>query len=231
MELIAMKCTREQYESVRDKVGELHSTSESDFSRYNYLNNDEEGVFMHLKEGVDITSIYEEFNKDTLFKALGIEAEEKFEISKEVVLKYDMREEFPECFKIKMEVGKVYKNGDSIFRVIEVGDNLARAYGFHKGIFKSGSFSLKSAVNDLEATQEEWKEALINETKKRGLLGVSCHILLNKKVYQLEEEIGKFQVSGSLLFYQGALIMCDDVWAEIVPKEIIQNGVTYIIKD
>ena len=35
---------------------------------------------------------------------------ETFEITKETIIKYKMKDEFPEVFKVKLEVGKWYKN-------------------------------------------------------------------------------------------------------------------------
>ena len=75
MEKIAMKCTREQYESIKEFIGELKDTSIGDFVKYNYLvNNYSSRVhsFGMLQEPADFRLKYETFDKDIFLKACGI---------------------------------------------------------------------------------------------------------------------------------------------------------------
>ena len=73
MEAIGMKCTREEYESIREFVGELTVPDSKDFGEFNYLHiNDDDGtIFMHYKHnGI---KNYETFDKDVFLKAFVIE--------------------------------------------------------------------------------------------------------------------------------------------------------------
>ena len=71
MEKIAMKCTRAEYESIKEFVGELVETSDKDFHEYNYLYTfRQNAVFMYIKNGS--CKSYEIFNKDVFLKACGI---------------------------------------------------------------------------------------------------------------------------------------------------------------
>jgi hypothetical protein len=71
MEKIAMKCTRAEYESIKEFVGELVETSDKDFHEYNYLHTFRDNtVFMYIK--TKSCKSYETFNKDVFLKACGI---------------------------------------------------------------------------------------------------------------------------------------------------------------
>ena len=71
MEKIAMKCTREEYESIREFVGDLVETSDKDFYEYNYLHTFRDNtVFMYIK--TKSCKSYETFDKDIFLKAFGI---------------------------------------------------------------------------------------------------------------------------------------------------------------
>jgi hypothetical protein len=234
MELIAMRCTREQYESVKDKVGELEWKHCDDFIEYEYICNLEEGgILMSGASDFNHRKIYEQFDKEILFKALDIEVVEKFKISKETVLKYDMRKEFPECFEVKLEVGKVYKSGNEGFenvliKVVSIQGYKFTGYGFDcSGDFIADGdcfFNLP-----IEATDQEWRNALVSEAKKRGfeeswiikgIQGVSrTHLKGFVSYYTLDS-----------LWYNGVCIFSHGIWDEIVPNEINQNGLTYILK-
>jgi hypothetical protein len=71
MENIAMKCTRAEYESIKEFVGELTETDHKDFNQYNYLHTWKDNtVFMYIKTGS--CRVYETFDKDIFLKAFGI---------------------------------------------------------------------------------------------------------------------------------------------------------------
>jgi hypothetical protein len=71
VEEIKMKCTREQYESIKHIVGELEEPGSEDFNAYNYLHNNKftGGVLMFTNDGAGV--IYETFDKDIFLKACG----------------------------------------------------------------------------------------------------------------------------------------------------------------
>jgi hypothetical protein len=71
MEKIAMKCTRAEYESIKEFVGELVETSDKDFHEYNYLHTFRDNtVFMYIK--TKSCKSYEKFDKYIFLKAFGI---------------------------------------------------------------------------------------------------------------------------------------------------------------
>ena len=71
MKLIAMRCTREQYESIKEFIGELNQKDKRDFNEYPYLLNDEDGFFAFNKCFAD-RKVYENFDKDIFLEACGI---------------------------------------------------------------------------------------------------------------------------------------------------------------
>ena len=79
MESISMRCTKEQYESIKEFIGELERPSPDDFIKYNFLTNGYTGGkkgFM-VKEGLTSGKIHLSFNKDVFLKACGIYPEVK----------------------------------------------------------------------------------------------------------------------------------------------------------
>jgi hypothetical protein len=74
MEKIAMKCTREQYESIKELVGELDNKSTFDFNQYKYLKNYADGnCTMFTSEVIyQPRKIYETFDRAIFLKACGI---------------------------------------------------------------------------------------------------------------------------------------------------------------
>jgi len=104
---------------------------------------------------------------------------EKFEITKEQVLTiYDatsvnnqdeLKQWFPEAFKIELEVGKWYESSN--FLIMYKGNN--KCISIHKasGNYKDDDFHtdwMHTDCNYIKATEQEVKTALINEAKKRG---------------------------------------------------------------
>jgi len=70
MKLIAMRCTREQYESIKEFIGELNQKDKRDFNEYPYLLNDDDGCFCFNEYAS--RKVYETFDKDIFLEACGI---------------------------------------------------------------------------------------------------------------------------------------------------------------
>ena len=70
MKLIAMRCTREQYESIKEFIGELKQKDKRDFNEYPYLLNDDDGCFCFNKYAS--RKVYENFDKDIFLEACEI---------------------------------------------------------------------------------------------------------------------------------------------------------------
>tara|TARA_R110000850_G_scaffold252796_1_gene377934 strand:+ start:74 stop:442 length:369 start_codon:yes stop_codon:yes gene_type:complete len=75
MEAISMKCTREQYESIKHIIGDLDNESEDDFYTFKYLHNyeDTRPQMYNKTDGTTLRKIYHEFNKDIFLKACDLE--------------------------------------------------------------------------------------------------------------------------------------------------------------
>lgn len=102
---IAMRCNQEQFKSVKYKLekhgipfGTCHLSI-----LYPYLINhhaaDDSLEIGNYKPSPATKYTYETWNEKIFLEACGIEVEETFTISKETILKYDMREEFPDVFE------------------------------------------------------------------------------------------------------------------------------------
>jgi len=102
MKKIAMKCSQKDWDSIKDKLDQEKIVSITSFDNEPYLVND----FNYDGEIANITKptkkkvkknyeIHETFNAKIFLEACGIEFDE-YEITKETVLKYQMKDEFPE---------------------------------------------------------------------------------------------------------------------------------------
>jgi hypothetical protein len=79
MEYIAMKCTREQYESIKENIGELTCQCPTDFVFFDYLVNGPDGAYMDTRGsnlGANV-KVYDAFNADIFLKACDIEPDKK----------------------------------------------------------------------------------------------------------------------------------------------------------
>ena len=100
------------------------------------------------------------------------ETQETFEITKETIIKYQMKDEFPEVFEVKLEVGKWYKrpHGKALFFI--VGDPKITPFEVYGFDMEGNWMNLEKARTfpdyEIEATEQEVFEALKNEAVKRG---------------------------------------------------------------
>lgn len=67
-----MKCTKEQYESIKEYVGDLQRKHPGDFKEFNYLTFYKGKSYMYRNQFLN-TEVYETFDKDVLLKACGID--------------------------------------------------------------------------------------------------------------------------------------------------------------
>lgn len=218
---IAMTCNKEQFEAIKPKLKGMQIGCISNFNEWNYLVNNEDGYpFVICNTGESGSKrynreIHETWSEHIFLKACGIET---FEITKETIIKYKMKDEFPEVFKVKLEVGKWYKFLGNLC----VHSGGTKTYGFWNEEFRNnisfGPFDFED--NDIvKATEQEVFEALKNEAVRRGFVGKDIYIKIGDRQYCLESEIGKFQLASNLFFYQGAKIFKNGTWAEIIPTK------------
>ena len=136
-----------------------------------------------------------------------------------------LQEFIPEAFENKLEVGKVYKNKYSIFKVTDLKDDVYSGYGLENEKWLSGDFSKKFTSNDVEATEEEWLEALIKEAERRGFKNIHKLKLKNFNGDIFEKGTfsfcsNKYYTDDSNLILDGVIIMADGIWAEVIKEEI-----------
>jgi hypothetical protein len=72
MKNIAMKCSKKEYESIKDVIGKIKCPSPEDFTEYNYLLNYSDGTVQMYNNSMGHRKVYETFDKDVFLKACGI---------------------------------------------------------------------------------------------------------------------------------------------------------------
>jgi hypothetical protein len=155
----------------------------------------------------------------------------KTEISNEFILeahkeacstwKARIEKECPELFKNTLEVSKWYKYNDSDIHLVCF-TNVEKSEGY--GFCKSGWVDL-DIWNDRNlrlATEQEVKEALINEAKKRGFVEGTKFLSLLSAVKSICGINYNCYYNENELYSNGMCLFKDGKWAEIVkePTEI-----------
>lgn len=159
----------------------------------------------------------------------------KFEITKETVIKYQMEEEFPEVFEVKLEVGKWYiRKNNSKCVIFNEGNERQVGYGFgYNGDWANGwNLNSKNKHDFRLATPEEVTEALKKEAVRRGFVeGVSfleCKrqngsqgslSMCNGNYYFNTYEDGE-----QVLLSGGRALFCNGQWATVIQTKTIQQA-------
>ncbi|CAH56639.1 hypothetical protein PHG11b_12 [Flavobacterium phage 11b] len=144
----------------------------------------------------------------------------EFKISREQILKLvhgstidNLEEWFPEVFNVELEVGKVYKYKDCLFNY-QLGN---KCYGFDAYGWVKLRWSWEENYKGIkEATTEEWKYALIDEAKRRGLYYAINFIQAHN--LKVSNGISQFhyRISKSEIWTYYGCVFKDGVWAEII---------------
>ena len=223
-----MKCNQEQFEAIKPKLKGIVINSVNRFDYYPYLTNTDgnsDTINNITKKGFGylwrrFENIYETWNERIFLEACGIETEETFEITKETIIKYKMKDEFPEVFK-KEEQNGWYKDNTEP-KWLGFFENDCLIYGFDtegdyfNEIHKKGA---TDSTNDIKATEQEVFEALKNEAVKRGFVKGAMYTntigLKNLKVSDLY-----FGWDGLHSTSGNGMIFKNGIWAEkIVPTK------------
>ena len=127
------------------------------------------------------------------------ETQETFEITKETIIKYKMKDEFPEVFE-KEEQNGWYKDKECPLW-LGFFENDCLIYGFNT----EGDYFINKKprldtdkTNDLQATEQEVFEALKNEAVKRGFKRIGCFYIKSNKLFSNASWQG-----GDILFNNG----------------------------
>ena len=228
---IAMLCNKEQFEAIKPKLKGIVINSVNRFNYYPYLTNTDgnsDTINNITKKGFGylwrrFENIYETWNERIFLEACGIETEETFEITKETIIKYKMKDEFPEVFEVKLEVGKWYKrpHGKALFFI--VGDPKITPFEVYGFDMEGSWMNLEKARTfpdfEIEATEQEVFEALKNEAVKRGFKdGVYFNSVISNDVFKFNEIY--FRGDNSIVWSKGCGVIFDNgKWAKIIPTK------------
>ena len=151
-----------------------------------------------------------------------------------------LKEFLPEAFENKLEVGKWYRLRNKAFNwLMCYTENRNVCYGFNSENLYSNEYVMYDYNDWKLATEEEVREALINEAKKRGFNNIG-----NLKIKNTFGGISNgfvtltnnfyYDYKGNTLRLDGALIFNNGVWAEIIEekntfdKDYLDNKITEI---
>lgn len=140
--------------------------------------------------------------------------------------------------KPEIKVGKWYKtsNGafDNLIYITGFSDHGASGYGFENGEFETRDDNYFAITNATRATDDEVKEALVEEVKRRGFKeGVKIKSKWLVDISKERLKSGRFvyhSSSGSLSYIMGNnsyTIFRDGHWAEIIEEETYKIGDTF----
>lgn len=157
--------------------------------------------------------------------------EKPYKITREQILKYNMKDEFPEVFETKLTVGKWYKDKyDRLFCPTElINSKECKAYGFGAGgneyLYLKTPFNWEINGSEREATEQEVTEALTKETRKRYKVGDYV-----EKIHHFSNEYirgaNAFIVIDSdyKVWYGGCIVFKDGVFASVIPTITIPEA-------
>lgn len=226
---IAMKCNQEQFDNILPKLNRLNVKCIDCFDEYNYLINNLAGVniisnILSFDKKSYNREVHEEWNEKIFLEACGIEVKETFTITKEQVLKYNMKDEFPEVFETNLEIGKWYKSDVGLFFVTKIENEIATAYGFDRGLWNDlGVFDIKIAEDDTRANPQEVEAALVNEAKNRYKIGQFVFDEWSQVRMNINQ-LSRFVYAREVLFVLNdnnskIILFHNGKWAEIIPTK------------
>lgn len=224
-----MRCNKKQFEAIKPKLDGMEIGCIYSFNKWNYLVNNEDGYYFVVcntaKSGIERYNreIHKTWNERIFLEACGIEKKEHFEITKETIIKYKMKDEFPEVFYVKLEVGKWYRkpNTPFIYHILEIKDkNNIKAYGFDsKGEYSNtNKFDWGTPEDSTKATEQEVFEVLKNEAVKRYNDGGYVKRFNSSLLLKVDSEF-KSELKDGDLWYGGGVVFREGKWATIIPTK------------
>jgi len=106
---IAMKCNQEQFDAVKSKLSNFSQIiggfkSLGHLTNYLYGNENKIGnIYSDCAKDHERT-VYETWNEEIFLNACGIETEPTYTITKDIIEKYQMKDEFPDVFEVKKKM-------------------------------------------------------------------------------------------------------------------------------
>lgn len=224
---IGMKCNKEQFNAVKSKLKGVRVESvfpeEKTYLVNNWCGFDNSLATMYNAEFTG-REIYKTWNEKVFLEACGIETKTNYRITKETILKYEMKEEFPEIFELQKDFTgwcKTSYGGNE--KYLTYFENGILQYGFDGNgkWFNKGVYESFVENHHFKATNQEVFEALKNEAVKRGYVEsayiksfVSGYSYLKGNEYDIID--GIFKLNGNWLMKNGK-------WAEIITREELEE--------
>ena len=139
-----------------------------------------------------------------------------------------LKEFIPEAFENELEVGKWYRlRNKALNWLMCYTENRYGCYGFNSKNLYSNEYVMYGYNDWKLATEEEVKEALINEAIKRGYKkGVKCKFGTSKEIRVIETNNFFFEFNSNKLYLRHSSgdnadeIFRNGFWAEIVSEYI-----------
>lgn len=229
---IAMQCTEEHFDTIAPKLLKGGCTITSGYWGNNcYLINNYQGI----EKAISSTKVFpehrrrevhEQWDEKVFLEACGIEA---FTITKDTVLKYEMKEEFPQLFAL--ESGRWLKNSNyPLWMVYIVGDGSYFGFNIDGDWFNSyssdsGAVICENILNSKDnsyATIEEVRIKLTNEAEKRGFVkGVKFKSTQNAP-FEFTYEYSWFagDITDMMWNFTGGTVFNKGVWAEAANEKL-----------
>lgn len=242
---IAMKCTQENWDSIKYRIPKEMINSVTSFEKYEYLIN------FYSKNKISNISktntwsyfwdkkpaIHETFNAKIFLEACGIDYESEYIITKlqltqllknneegnEQLVSADLRAWFPDAFKKELEYGKWYKSGYGAIVFCEsfTSNNNIQGYGFNSRKEYVQSTNWFEIDKWKEATPQEVESALICEAKKRGYK--DGDLIYSKWAGGCTLNHKEPYLKNNELWFGDCRIFVDGIWAEIAEKMTISQ--------
>ncbi|WP_395045932.1 hypothetical protein [Flavobacterium sp.] len=218
----------ETVECLSEKVSE--DISKNVTEEINLWNNE---YWIRTKESAKGCGSVEIWNCKKGYSKILTHKQPTYTITKDIIEKYQMKDEFPDVFEVKLEVGRWYKvidkNGQfksNEFAIIFF-DNNENHFGFgYYGTWTTTFKNLKKVIERntdevTEATEQEVFEALKNEAVKNYKIGQYIFDEWSK-IQATIERLDKFDFSYKTLFVLNdnnskTALFCNGKWATIIP--------------
>jgi hypothetical protein len=141
----------------------------------------------------------------------------------------EIEEWFPELFKPKLEVGKVYRYNNScvIVKVTGLTDNDIQGYGInYLGVYCNNKTDWTDGHDGWkEVVIKDWQLALVTEAIKQGFVS-GCHHKMTNRLGTIKsrgDNYGYIAEDNKLLFNNYSIFE-KGVWAKVLPEMTLEEA-------